>query len=114
VSSLVCRNKLPIGIPLSNNVIYLLDGQRRPVEVGQIGEIFVAGKNLADGYVARESSGADGRLVLDKKTAAKFQPNPFVTADTGIYTTFIYNKIDKNKKRKKRKKEEKKREEKKK
>lgn len=39
------------GIPLSNTVIYLLDGDFRPVKQGEIGEIFVSGLNLAEGYV---------------------------------------------------------------
>lgn len=43
--------KVPIGYPLSNTVIYMLDTDFRPVKMGETGEIFVAGLNLAQSYV---------------------------------------------------------------
>lgn len=43
--------KVPIGMPLDNTVVYLLDKDFRPVKVGDVGELFVAGLNLAAGYV---------------------------------------------------------------
>lgn len=59
VTYYVCENKrqlemyekVPIGIPLYNTVIYLLDSDYRPVKLGETGEMFVSGANLADGYV---------------------------------------------------------------
>lgn len=44
-------DRVPIGLPISNTVVYLLDADYRPVRNGEIGEIFVAGSNLASGYV---------------------------------------------------------------
>lgn len=43
--------KVPIGMPLDNTVVYLLDKDFRPVKAGDVGELFVAGLNLAAGYV---------------------------------------------------------------
>lgn len=43
--------KVPIGYPLSNTVIYILDTDFRPVKMGETGEMFVAGLNLAQSYV---------------------------------------------------------------
>lgn len=43
--------RVPIGLPIFNTVIYLLDSDYRPVRNGEIGEIYVAGANLASGYV---------------------------------------------------------------
>lgn len=44
-------DNVPIGCPVSNTVIYLLDGEYRPVKAGTIGELYVSGSNLANGYV---------------------------------------------------------------
>ncbi|XP_037779413.1 surfactin synthase subunit 3-like [Penaeus monodon] len=43
--------KVPIGFPIANCRIYLLNGEGNPVSEGHIGEIFAAGLNLASGYV---------------------------------------------------------------
>lgn len=43
--------KVPIGYPVDNTVIYLLDSDFRPVKSETVGELFVAGLNLAQGYV---------------------------------------------------------------
>ncbi|XP_063239802.1 beta-alanyl-bioamine nonribosomal peptide synthetase ebony [Bacillus rossius redtenbacheri] len=43
--------KVPIGRPLDNTAVYLLDSQMQPVVAGEAGELYVAGLNLADGYV---------------------------------------------------------------
>lgn len=49
--------KVPVGSPIDNTVIFILNGDLNPIEPGEIGEIFVAGLNLAKGYVAgREKS----------------------------------------------------------
>ncbi|KAK4875342.1 hypothetical protein RN001_011764 [Aquatica leii] len=45
------EDKIPIGLPIDNTIIYLLDSEFRPVRAGEVGELFVAGANLADGYV---------------------------------------------------------------
>lgn len=39
------------GLPVDNTMIYLLDKDFRPVKAGEVGELFVAGMNLAAGYV---------------------------------------------------------------
>ncbi|XP_053698599.1 linear gramicidin synthase subunit C [Sabethes cyaneus] len=43
--------KVPIGYPLDNTVIYIVDGKLAPVKPGEVGELFVSGSNLAQGYV---------------------------------------------------------------
>lgn len=45
-------DKVPIGRPLDNTLVYLLDEHFRPALAGQPGELFAAGRNLAAGYVA--------------------------------------------------------------
>jgi len=55
-----------IGRPISNVEVCILDEQLRPVEPGQVGEIFIGGAGLGRGY--RHSP---------ELTAAKFIPHPF-------------------------------------
>ncbi|XP_017479430.1 PREDICTED: mycosubtilin synthase subunit C, partial [Rhagoletis zephyria] len=60
---------VPIGIPLSNTVIYLLDSDFRPIKYGEIGEIFVSGLNLAEGYV----NGRDPEKFVENPLAVELK-----------------------------------------
>ncbi|HWO42039.1 MAG TPA: amino acid adenylation domain-containing protein, partial [Candidatus Eisenbacteria bacterium] len=67
---------VPIGRPISNTEIYILDRELNPVPIGVRGEIFLAGKGLARGYLRRPSL-----------TAEKFVPNPFSSEGSRLYRT---------------------------
>lgn len=60
-------DSVPIGYPIDNTIIYLLDKSFRPLENGEVGEIFVAGLNLANGYV-------------NNRDANRFVQNPYATS----------------------------------
>lgn len=51
---------IPIGCPIFNTSIQILDAERKPVKVGEIGEIFVSGANLSLGY---ENGSDRGRFI---------------------------------------------------
>ncbi|MEU8469123.1 amino acid adenylation domain-containing protein [Streptomyces sp. NPDC029006] len=67
---------VPIGRPVWNQRIYLLDGESRPVPPGVVGEIFIAGAGVARGYLAKPGL-----------TAERFLPDPFVDTGERMYRT---------------------------
>lgn len=52
-ASFVGSDEVPIGRPVANTSVYVLDDQLAPVPRGQVGELFVGGDGLAIGYLDR-------------------------------------------------------------
>src|SRR5215216_5487333 len=68
---------IPIGRPISNAEVYLLDERLEPVPIGVRGEIYIGGRGVVRGYLKRSDL-----------TAEKFIPHPF-TSEPGarLYRT---------------------------
>jgi len=68
----------PIGRPITNAQIYILDSQLSPVPMGVAGELYIGGFGLARGYLHRPE------LTLDK----------FITQESGNPDTRLYKTGD--------------------
>ena len=60
------ESRTPIGRPIANTQVYVLDRRLRPVAIGVTGELFIAGDGVARGYLHRP-----------ELTAERFIPDPY-------------------------------------
>jgi amino acid adenylation domain-containing protein len=73
----------PIGYPIPNTTIYILDAQLQPVPVGVAGEIYIGGVGVAQGYLKRP-----------ELTAERFLPDPFINSSRDATGARMYRSGD--------------------
>ncbi len=76
---------VPIGVPIDNVHIYILDKYFKPVPIGVIGEIYISGDCLSRGY-----------LFNAKLSGEKFIDNPFYTGQKMYKTGDLAKKLPDN------------------
>ena len=67
---------IPLGRPLANQMMYVLDSRQQPVPVGVPGELVIGGRGVVRGYLRRP-----------ELTAERFLPHPFDSAAGRVYRT---------------------------
>ncbi len=68
---------IPIGRPITNRQIYILDSHLQPVPIGIVGELYIGGDGLAQSYLNRP-----------ELTAERFVSNIFDDKNKAIYENF--------------------------
>ncbi|MEA2690743.1 MAG: hypothetical protein QOJ16_130, partial [Acidobacteriota bacterium] len=65
-------HRIPVGRPIDNCRVYVLDGEMEPVPIGVHGDVYIGGANVSRGY-----------LQHPERTAGVFLPDPFGTCGPG-------------------------------
>ncbi|MGL4305499.1 MAG: non-ribosomal peptide synthase/polyketide synthase [Mycobacteriaceae bacterium] len=72
----IANIRIPIGMPVWNTEVFVLDSRLNPVPIGVSGELYLSGMQLARGYLSRPSLTAD-----------RFIANPLSGVSSRMYRT---------------------------
>ncbi|MFD8722302.1 amino acid adenylation domain-containing protein [Streptomyces sp. NPDC059629] len=68
--------RLTIGRPTPNNTVYVLGADRRPLPVGEVGEMWAGGDCVSAGYLANDALNAE-----------RYAPDPFLGEGRAMFRT---------------------------
>ncbi len=74
---------VPIGRPIHNTQVYILDSNLQPVPVGELGEIFIGGDGLARGYLNKPEVTAE--RFIRNPVPGQSSPRIYRTGDLGRF-----------------------------
>jgi amino acid adenylation domain-containing protein len=74
---------IPIGRPIANTQVYVLDSQLQPVPVGVCGQIYVGGDGLSTGYW--NQAGMTSERFIPNPIAPEISTRLYSTGDAGRY-----------------------------
>jgi D-alanine--poly(phosphoribitol) ligase subunit 1 len=71
-----CDPLLTIGRPTPNNTVYVLDADRRPLPIGEVGEMWAGGDCVSAGYLGNDTLNAE-----------RYAPDPFLGGGRRMFRT---------------------------
>ncbi|WP_111977557.1 non-ribosomal peptide synthetase [Algibacillus agarilyticus] len=77
-------NSVPIGKPIANTQLYVLDQNKQPVPIGVKGELYIAGNGVARGYYKQENLTAARFIQISETGISALEPEE---NNTRLYRT---------------------------
>ncbi|MEZ4709409.1 MAG: amino acid adenylation domain-containing protein [Caldilineaceae bacterium] len=70
------RPSIPIGKPIPNMQVYILDAQRQPVPIGASGELYIGGEGITQGYLNQPELTAERFIDIQEFDFLDRSPSP--------------------------------------
>ncbi|MEO0769238.1 MAG: amino acid adenylation domain-containing protein [Cyanobacteria bacterium J06649_4] len=81
----VGKKNIPIGHPIANTQLYILDEQQQPLPIGVAGELYIGGDGVARGYLNRPELTAERFMTVSAKAAIAPTGRLYKTGDLARY-----------------------------
>ncbi|MCG5104726.1 non-ribosomal peptide synthetase [Oceanobacillus alkalisoli] len=82
INDLTNQQAVPIGKPITNTQVFLLDRQQLPVPLGGVGELYISGEGLAAGYLNKEELTKEAFVIIPELSSERlYRTGDLVTMD---------------------------------